>query len=81
MGIDLQRNLNSEPTGVWCIRDEEGNLLFCSQVYQVVGVFSNGEKAEVKYEKVEHGCEVSAVFLPAGSNTIDVQLEIGKLKT
>lgn len=38
MGVDLEKNLITEPTGVWCIRDDQGKFLHCQQVYQTVGL-------------------------------------------
>lgn len=79
MGVDLQKNLNSEPTGVWCVRDENDNFVHCYQVYQIVGLFSVGDKTQLKYEKEEGGYKVSAAFLPAGSDKIDIELRIDKV--
>ena len=76
MGVDLQKNLNSEPSGVWCIRDENDNFIHCDQVYQVVGLFPNGDKSQLKYEKEQGGYKVSAVFLPAGVDAIDIELKV-----
>jgi hypothetical protein len=79
MGVDLQKNLNSEPTGVWLIRDENDNFIHCDQVYQVVGHFPSEDKSQLKYEKEQDGYKISAAFLPAGSDTIDIELKIDKI--
>jgi hypothetical protein len=78
LGVNLQKNLNKEPTGVWCIRDENDNFLHCDQVYQVLGYFSNCGKSQVRYEKQENGYKVSALFLEADTDTIDIRLSIDK---
>ncbi len=77
-GVDLQKNVSSEPTGVWCIRDENDMFLHCGQVYQVVGQFEKGDKSQVKYETQENGYNVNAVFIKGESNTIDIELNIDK---
>lgn len=79
MGVDLQKNLNSEPTGVWCIRDEDYTFRHCVQVYQVVGHFSSGNNAELKYEKEEGSYKITAFFTGVGDETIDIDLMIDRV--
>ena len=79
LGVDLQRNLTSEPTGIWCIKDEKNNFLHCNQVYQVVGNFLQCERSQLKYEKQENNYKVVAIFLNSNSKTIDIDLHIDKV--
>ena len=78
MGVDLEKNLSSEPTGVWCIRDD-GKFLHCEQVYQTEGKFSNCDTSEVKYENIENGFKVSATFLKAGDDKVGIELIVDKV--
>ena len=77
-GVDLQKNLSSEPTGVWCVRDENDIFLYCRQVYHVVRQFSKCDKSRVKYEKQENDYNVNAVFFIGEGNIIDIELNIYK---
>ncbi|RPD43431.1 hypothetical protein [Paracnuella aquatica] len=79
MGVDLQKNINSEPTGVWCIRDENHNFRHCGQVYQIVGHFPNGSTTEIKYEKVEGNYKITVFFTGAGNDAIDIDLIIDRV--
>jgi len=79
MGVDLGKNLASEPTGVWCIRDNKDFFIHCQQVYQVVGHFSATDMSETKYEKRENGYKIASTFLRAGADKVDIVLQIDKL--
>ena len=79
MGIDLEKNLQSEPTGVWCIRDEQSNFLHCQQVYQTVGQITSADTSQLKYEQIENGYKVNALFLNAGDSKVDIVLSIDKV--
>ena len=79
MGVDLERNLQSEPTGVWCVMNEHNNFLHSQQVYRTIGQITPSGVTQVKYEKVENGYKVNALFLKAGDNTIDIDLMIDKV--
>lgn len=77
-GVDLKKNLSTEPTGVWCIRDDDGSLLCCQQVYQTFGKLLNNVISKFKYEMTENGFNVTAIFLPTDSGKIDIDLTIVK---
>ncbi len=79
MGVDLEKNLNSEPTGVWCIRDENVSFLHCNQIYQAVGQFLNNDNKKLRYEKEEKGYITSALIVQFNSDTIKIQLTIDKV--
>lgn len=79
MGVDLGKNLTKEPTGVWCIEDDNGFLLHCSQVYQVVGSKPASHLSEIVYEATERGFEISARFIKSGLDSFDVVLQIGRV--
>jgi hypothetical protein len=76
IGVDLQKNLESEPTGVWCVRDENSNFIHCDQVYQAVGHLS---KSEVRYENEENGYKIKAHFVQTNNNSIEIELRIDKV--
>lgn len=78
MGIDLSKNLSSEPTGAWCIRDEKEGFLSSQQTYQAVGQFLNNNNLKVVYEKVESNLNVFACFLKTDSDKINVDLIISR---
>lgn len=79
MGVDLEKNLTSEPTGVWCIRNDNGNILHCQQVYQTVGQILTNDVSKVNYEKTENGFKVAATFLKTDSDKVDIELLIDKI--
>jgi hypothetical protein len=77
-GVDLQKNLSKEPTGVWCVRDKNDTFLHCDQLYQIVGRFSNCDKFQARYEKLENGYKVNAFFVMSGTDDIEITLNIDK---
>lgn len=79
MGVDLGKNMASEPTGVWCVRDDNDNFLHCQQVYQAVGQLSANNVSKVEYEKDDNGFKVTATFIQAGADKIDIALQIDKV--
>lgn len=78
MGIDLCKNLISEPTGVWCVRGDHGELLHCEQIYQAVGQFTNEMTSKVIYEKTENNFKVFVSVVKMENAIIDFQLIIDK---
>lgn len=80
-GVDLEKNLKSEPTGVWCVRDEDGSLLFCQQVYQVTGKILPEGTSRLNYEKTEKGYKITVLFTQPSSDKIDIDLVIEREKT
>jgi hypothetical protein len=79
MGVDLEKNLSSEPTGVWCIRDDNGELIHFFQVYQIFGSIDSLDKAEIKYLKIDRGYKVDAKFIESSANTVDIELKFDRL--
>ena len=78
MGVDLAKNLESEPTGVWCIRDNDGIFIYSQQVYQTFGVILPINTSEIKYEKTEKGFNINALFIQIKDETIYIVLTIDK---
>jgi len=74
MGVDLEKNLSSEPTGVWCVRDENGQLIYGFQVYQVFASIDNLNKQEINYVKLESRYKVDAKFKESNSERVDIEL-------
>lgn len=72
MGVDLTKNLTSEPTGVWCIRDDTGVMNHCQQVLRVIGKIVGEDK--ILYKKIEYGYQVNSEFEQINSNEIDIEL-------
>ena len=79
MGVDLQKNLKSDPAGAWCIRDDNENVIHCDQLYTVVGHFSDKYKTFANYEKVEGNFKISAQFKESADDTILVVLSIDRV--
>jgi hypothetical protein len=75
MGVDLEKNLSSEPTGVWCVRDDNGQLIYCFQVYQVFASLDTLDKTEISYEKHESGYKVDAKFIQSSADRVDIELK------
>ncbi len=74
LGIDLEKNLNSEPTGVWSIVDDENILQHCNQTFQVVGSVNS----DFTYKKQELGYNVKASFLKVEKDKVFIELNFGK---
>ncbi|MEY5048584.1 MAG: hypothetical protein RLZZ175_1943 [Bacteroidota bacterium] len=79
MGVDLEKNLESEPTGVWCVRDDNGKLLHCDQAYQIFGNINSEEKSEIKYSKIENNYKIDAYFKQINVDNLHVSLDINLL--
>jgi hypothetical protein len=75
-GVNLEKNLNSEPTGVWCVRDDNNEFLFCQQVYLIKGRIL--ENNPFNYEKEELGLKITANFLNENAEDIIIDLQIKK---
>lgn len=78
IGIDLCKNLISEPTGVWCVRGDNGELLHCQQVYQAVGQFTKDTVSKVIYEKTENNFKIFVSVVQMENEKIDFDLIISK---
>lgn len=61
LGVDLLKNLRSEPDGVFVTLGDKGEMVHCTQTYQIVGRLAIGPKFEV-YTNVEHGYRIEAEF-------------------
>ena len=77
MGVDLGKNLSSEPTGVWCIRDENGQLIHFEQVYRVFGTINSEDRKEIRYLRVKNNYEIKAKFIQYKSDCVDIELTFG----
>lgn len=75
LGIDLEKNLNSEPTGVWSIVDDENILQHCNQTCQVVGSVNS----DFTYKKQELGYNVKASFSKDENDKVLIELNFGKI--
>lgn len=73
MGVDLGKNLSSEPTGVWCIREADGQLIHFDQVYRIFG--SIVEREEIRYLRKESNYSIHAKFIPYKSDYVDIELK------
>ncbi|WP_313385206.1 hypothetical protein [Chishuiella sp.] len=76
VGTDLEKNLSSEPTGVWCIRDDNNEFIFFQQTYLIKGFIL--EHTSFHYEKEELGLRINAYF----TNEIDdiiIDLQVSKM--
>jgi hypothetical protein len=71
MGVALDKNIGSEPTGVWCVRSDDGKVVFVEQVYRVVG--SVIDHSEVCYSTTENAYQIKSIFSPTGPY-IDIAL-------
>ena len=80
LGVDIRKNLDSEPTGVWCCRDENEDLIFCEHNYQVIGELRANTENEFIYIKNELGYVVKAYFEQLEQNIISVQLSIKQIE-
>ena len=73
-GVNLEKNVASEPTGVWCIIDD-GIFLYVEQTYNIVGQIVD-ENVNLNYKKIEFGYLVNAAFRNIDSDTISIYLSI-----
>jgi len=73
MGIDLEKNLSSEPKGVWCVRDNQGQLIHVDQVYRLSGTII--DKQEIVYSRIEETYKIGARFIPYKVDYVDVELK------
>lgn len=80
LGIDLGKNLTSEPSGVWCVRDDDKKVVHIAQVYQAKGRFLNQDETQFKSEKAENGLNVKLNFLQSKPDTIDIEVQINDIK-
>ena len=79
-GVDLGKNLRREPTGVWCVRESNGKIVYIFQVYKIIGKFLISEEKDVQYSMVEDGFNMSIKFIQLDSNAIDIELNIEEEK-
>ena len=76
VGTDLKKNLKTEPTGVWCIRDDDNEFICFQQVYLIKGSLSKNSSHH--YEKEELGLKINAEFINEDDNII-VDLIVDKI--
>jgi hypothetical protein len=76
MGVDLEKNLSSEPTGVWCVRDDNGDLIHCDQAYQVIANISPNDRNEIRYTREEKNHKVEVRFIQLKVDNLFVSLSI-----
>ena len=74
IGVDLRKDLSSEPTGVWCIRDDNGQLIYFEQVYRVFGKIISEDRKEFSYLRVENKYKIKAKFIQGKSDCVDIEL-------
>ncbi|MGV9004792.1 hypothetical protein [Flavobacterium sp.] len=75
--VDLEKNLDSEPTGVWCIKDNNDEFAFFQQAYLIKGRILN--KDSFQYEKEELGLKINAEFLNKNTNDIIIDLQVASI--
>ena len=78
-GVDLGKNLDSEPTGAWCVRDDHGELIHCDQTYQIFGKMDCWGKSEFNYSKFEDGWRVNARFRQLNLDNVSVALNVDRV--
>ena len=76
-GVNLEKNLDSEPTGVWCIRDDNDEFVFFQQAYLIKGRIL--ENSSFKYEKEELGLKITAEFLNEKADDVIIDLQVTKI--
>jgi hypothetical protein len=61
-GVDLRKNVESEPTGAWVVRDEE-EFICCEQAYLLKGDFKDYTETtfEINHEKFKTNIQVHKV--------------------
>lgn len=74
MGVAITKNLSSEPTGVWCIRDDKGTMNHCQHVLRVFGKIVGEDK--ILYQNNEYGYAVNSEFVQINPNEIEIELNI-----
>jgi hypothetical protein len=74
MGVEIAKNLDSEPTGVWCIRNKDGSVEHCQHILKVFGKIVGEDK--IVCQKKEYGYEVSSDFVQVSSEEIDIELNL-----
>ena len=67
-GTDLEKNLKNEPTGVWCIRDDNDEFVFFQQTYLIKGTIL--QEKSFLYTKEEFGFKIEADFINYKKNII-----------
>lgn len=77
-GVNLEKNLDSEPTGVWCIRDNNDEFVYFQQVYRIKGRIL--ENNSFQYEKEELGFKITAEFLNENTDDVIIDLQVAKIE-
>ena len=78
MGVDLEKNLSSEPTGVWCIRDDNGQIIHFDQVYRVFGTIVSEDRGEISYLRMENKYKIKAKFSQYEADCVDIELKFDR---
>ena len=76
-GVNLEKNLDSEPTGVWCIRDDNDEFVFFQQAYLIKGRIL--ENNSFQYGKEELGFKITAEFLNENEDDVIIDLQVAKI--
>jgi hypothetical protein len=76
-GVNLEKNLGSEPTGVWCIRNENDKFEFFQQAYLIKGRIL--ENNYFQYRKEELGLKITAEFQNENTNDVVIDLQVAKI--
>ncbi|WP_338768199.1 hypothetical protein WAF17_07320 [Bernardetia sp. ABR2-2B] len=79
-GVDLGKNLTSEPTGVWCVRDDRGEVIHIFQVYQISGKLLETNEKEFEYSNIENGLKMNIKFLQSSLDKIDIELTVDEIR-
>lgn len=78
-GVDVAKNLDSEPTGVWCVRDDGGKLLYTAHAYHIVGRLYDSQ-AEVGYQASEQGYNLDVYLQQIDDQTVRIDVTIRREK-
>lgn len=81
IGVDLEKNMRVDDSGLWCVLDDNGNLLYCEQSYSLVGDILSPVGKGFRYSKTELGFQISAFFANTVNDHIVIYLTIELAKT
>ena len=75
-GVDLRKNINDEPTGVWVIREKE-ILIHCEPAYRLFGNFK--DLKEDIYETINDNYKVTTQVFKNDNSFVTLYLTIDNI--
>jgi hypothetical protein len=76
-GVDLRKNINDEPTGVWVIREEK-KIVHCEPVYRLFGDFQDIE--EDTFETTENNYKITIQLHKNDKSYVTLYLTIDNIE-